>query len=138
MERYKYPKTPHLSYSTVTDRTDKKLSDESNFTGKTVAVALKMDGENTTIYSDGFVHARSINSAAHQSRSWVKAYAQTLQLPEEFRICGENMWARHTIEYNDLKSYFLAFSIWVGDQCAEWKATKGILNELSVEMVPVI
>lgn len=138
MQRYKFPRTPHLHYSKVTDTTDRKLVSDTNFFAKQVVVTLKMDGENTSIYSDGFVHARSINSGPHQSRSWVKAFAQTLNLPEDFRVCGENMWAKHTISYDNLDSYFLAFNLWAGDQCSEWEATEAFFKEYGIPTVPII
>ena len=36
-------------------------------------VKEKMDGENTSLYQDGF-HARSIDGRHHSSRDWVKGF----------------------------------------------------------------
>ncbi len=38
---------------------------------KTVIATLKLDGENTTMYSD-HIHARSLDSAHHPSRTMIK------------------------------------------------------------------
>ena len=55
MERIKYPRTYHLPYSqSKTD--DKTLSNDDQFKGMEVVVTIKMDGENTTIYPDGYIH----------------------------------------------------------------------------------
>ena len=55
-ERVKYPRTYHLPWSEGRTDDDKVLSDDSQFIGKYVVVTEKMDGENTTIYSDGYLH----------------------------------------------------------------------------------
>ena len=45
------------------------------------------------------------------------------ELPEGFRVCGENLYARHSIRYTDLPSYFLGFSVWERDRCLGWDET---------------
>lgn len=137
--RLKYPRTVHLPYSEVDPASnDKKLTDDKFFQGKEVIVTLKMDGENTTIYSDGYTHARSINSSHHISRSWVKAFAAQLDLPDGVRVCGENLWAEHSIRYDNLESYFYGFSIWHGDQCSDWDSTIKFFEDYGIKSVPVI
>lgn len=136
--RYKYPRTVHLPYSLSKTADDKKLKSDEFFQNKEVIVTLKLDGENTSIYSDGFVHARSINSGNHISRSWVKNFAAGLQLPEGTRVCGENLWAEHTISYDDLESYFYGFSLWAGEQCESWDATETFFEKHNIKCVPVI
>lgn len=134
----KYPRTYHVPWSTGT-KDDKTISDDSNFIGKKVVVTLKMDGENTTMYRD-YIHARSIDSGTHESRDWVKGlWAQKAwQLSEGMRICGENLYAKHSVEYNDLKSYFMIFSIWDKLTCMSWEETKFYAELLEMELVPVI
>jgi hypothetical protein len=98
------------------------------FDGMEVVVTEKMDGENTTMY-DNLIHARSIDSqnSNHPSRNMVKkmwgdnAYKIT---QENMRLCGENMYAEHSIKYTNLESYFYLFSVWFGDMCVPWKAIK--------------
>lgn len=68
--RIKYPRTLHLPWSLGRTSDDKVLSSMDHFSGREVVVTEKMDGENTTIYSDG-LHARSTTSQRHPSRSWV-------------------------------------------------------------------
>lgn len=72
-----------------------------------------MDGENTTMMKN-YIYARSLDSNNHQSRNWVKGLWGEIsyKIPENWRICGENMYAKHSIEYNNLESYFLVYSIW--------------------------
>jgi hypothetical protein len=112
----------------------------NNFIGKNVVVTEKMDGENTSLYND-HIHARSINSGSHVSRNWVKGIWGNIgyQIPEGWRLCGENLYAKHTVEYNDLKRYFLLFSIWDEKNCClSWKETKENAYLLDIEIVPVL
>lgn len=122
----KYPRTPHLPFSLGRSADDKILQSMSHFEGRDIVVTLKMDGENTSLYADGY-HARSLDSRHHPSRDWLKAYhanhlAQVI--PAGWRVCGENLFARHSIGYTDLQSYFMGFSIWNAENRAlSWAET---------------
>lgn len=138
--RVKYPRTLHLPWSPGGSSDDKYL-DYNPFEGKVVVVTEKMDGENTTLYTDG-LHARSTDSAHHPSRAWVKGFwaanIQNKLWSSTMRICGENMYARHSIAYEDLESYFLGFSAWEGDYCWGWDETQLIFDEFNITPVPVL
>ena len=135
----KYPRTFHLSFSEGVNSDDKVLKDLSSFDGKDVIVTYKMDGENTTLYKD-HMHARSIDSVFHVSRSWVKQWWSTWkhEIPENMRICGENLFAKHSIAYNDLKSYFYGFNIWIDDICLSWDETLEYFELFGITPVEVI
>jgi hypothetical protein len=121
---YKYPRTYHLPWSDGRTSDDKTLKDISCFENTDIVVTVKMDGENTTLYHDYF-HARSLDGRDHPSRSWLKNFHSTFKhrIPENYRICGENLFAKHSIKYNNLKSYFYCFSVWEDDVCLSWKDT---------------
>lgn len=122
----KYSRTYHLPWSESKTDDDRTLKNCDHFKGKRVIATLKMDGENTSIYSDGYLHARSIDAEAHFTQSWVRNLASRIgyELPEGWRICGENLWAKHSIEYNDLESYFYLFSVWDHENnCLSWDQT---------------
>lgn len=140
-EYVKYPRTPHLPWSRPTSD-DKKLVDDSQFIGKEVIVTLKMDGENTSMYADK-IHARSVDSAnvSHFTRDFVKGiWGNVKHDLAGLRICGENMWAEHTIKYDDLESFFYVFSIWDHDKnwCYNWDETTAMAEVLDLAVVPVI
>lgn len=140
MENFiKYPRTPHLPNSEAKTDDDKTLSSVKHFEGQEVVVTLKMDGENTSLYHNGS-HARSTSSAYHESRTWVRnLQGQIAQdIPEHYRICGENLFAKHSIAYNDLTTYFMAFSVWMDKTCLSWDETLKFLQERKLETVPVI
>jgi hypothetical protein len=136
---YKYPRTTHLNWSPGATNDDKILKSTSHFEGKHVVVTEKLDGENTTI-AKGRIYARSIDSKDHPSRHWLKntfGYLTNI-LKEDVRICGENVFAQHSIAYKNLDSYFYAFSVWIKDYCLNWGATKKYLHGLGITHVPVL
>ena len=136
----KYPRTLHLPFSLGRSSDDKVLHSTEHFHGKQVVVTEKMDGENCSIYRDA-IHARSLDSANHPSRAWVKQLQAAIghDIPADYRLCGENMYAKHSIAYNNLPSYFMLFSIWDGqNNCLNWDSTEEWAKLLDIETVPVI
>lgn len=136
----KFPRTYHLPWSPGLTKDDRQMSVEDPFKGQQVVATVKMDGENTTIYRDG-LHARSLNYEPHPSRSWVKTLAGRIQheIPEGWRLCGENLYAEHSIPYKNLDDYFLLFSIWnEKNVCLSWDETKEWATLLDLKMVPTI
>lgn len=146
LDRYtlyvKYGRTWHLPWSPGAHDDDKTLNDASQFYGKRVIISKKMDGENTSAYSDGHVHARSIDSKGGEDRAWVKQFLVNnvcFNLPDGWRVCGENLWAEHSIHYYDLPSYFLGFSIWnERNVCLSWDETLEWFAMLGITPVPVL
>ena len=134
----KYPRTYHLPWSNLL-KDDRMLKSDECFRGKRVIVTLKMDGENTTMYND-FIHARSLNSGSHPTRNLIKGIWSNISylIDENMRICGENLYAVHSIRYNNLKSYFSVFSIWIENECLSWDETVEYAGVLGLDIVPVI
>ena len=92
----------------------------------------------TSLYPSGRCHARSIDSGNHPSRDFVKAYWRDRAhlLPHGWRVCGENLYAKHSIHYEDLKAYLYVFSIWnEHNMCLSWDETVEWVEML--ELVPV-
>ncbi len=136
----KYPKTFHLPFSKSLKNDDRRMVNEQSLNGKDVIVTIKMDGENTSMYRDG-IHARSLSSAHHPSRSVVKALHSAIRndIPEGWRICGENMYAKHSIHYTDLDSFFYVFSVWnEKNEALPYLATKDFCKDLGLTHVEVV
>lgn len=134
----KYPRTYHLPWSHLL-KDDRMLKDDSAFIGKRVICSLKLDGENFTMYND-YTHARSLDSSSHETRKWVKGLWAKIgyMLDDNMRICGENLYAVHSIKYDNLKSYFMMFSMWIDNKCLSWDETIEYAKIMSLETVPVI
>ncbi|MDQ3790904.1 MAG: RNA ligase family protein, partial [Actinomycetota bacterium] len=137
--RVHYPRTPHLPWSPGASADDVRVADLSGLVGREVVVTEKLDGENTTLYRDG-LHARSLDSGHHPSRAWVKSLQGLVgpALPPGRRVCGENLYARHSLSYEDLSSWFYAFSVWDGERCLDWDETVAVTRRLGVPVPPVL
>ncbi|MGW3635564.1 RNA ligase family protein [Streptomyces sp. NPDC005122] len=137
--RVHYPRTPHLPWSPGATSDDVRVVDLAGLRDLEVVVTEKLDGENTTLYADG-LHARSLDSAHHPSRAWVKALQGRIgaALPPGWRVCGENLYARHSIAYTGLDSWFYGFSVWDGDRCLGWDRTVRFLRRLGVPVPRVL
>lgn len=136
----KYPRTYHLPWSESISSDDRVINSLDVFDGRRVVVTEKMDGENTSMYRDN-IHARSIDSINHQSRDWVKNFWSQIRMdiPKGWRVCGENLYAKHSIEYTSLKSFFMGFSMW--DSCnvsMSWDDTLEWFSMLGITPVPVL
>lgn len=114
----KYPRTYHVPWSPGINDDDRVMHDMSGFEGEEVVVTLKMDGENTSLYSSVFendFHARSVDGMSHpQSQSMAKSLHARFahEIPYLWRLNVENMYAKHSIAYNDLDDYLYGFMIW--------------------------
>lgn len=135
----KYPRTFHLPYSLGMSSDDKVLNSDYCFNRKTVVVTEKMDGENTTISFDR-IYARSVDSKHEWYHSWLLNWSQQFiyLLDKDIRICGEYLYCKHSIEYENLESYFLGFSVWKKDVCLSWDKTIKFFNNLGIKSVPII
>lgn len=139
MKHYKYPKTFHFDWSPGLQNDDRLLKSTDTFIGKEVVATVKLDGENTSMYSD-YIHARSLDSVFHKSRTWVSKLHGEIGylLKENERICGENIAALHSIPYEGMKSFFYVFSIWEDEKCLSWDDTIKRCKELGLIHVPVL
>lgn len=136
----KYPRTHHIPWSPGINSDDRIIDSMSRFEGKRVIVTEKMDGECTTLYPD-YTHARSIDGRSHPSRDWVKQFWSTISadIPSGWRVCGENLYAKHSIHYTALRTYFMGFSIWNDRNVSlSWDDTIEWFNLLGITPVPVL
>lgn len=141
--RFKYPKTLHFPWSPGLQNDDREMPMPDvliNFTGKWVISTEKLDGENTSMYRD-HIHARSVYSGDHPSRSWVKSLHGRIkdQIPEDWRIVGENCFAHHSIFYENLETYFYVFAIYNDkNECLSVDDTLEWCYLLDLQFVPIL
>ena len=139
--RVKYPRTPHLPWSGGIEPDDTVLPalDQLRAAAE-VVVTEKLDGECTTIGPGGWSHARSLDTAPHPSRSSVRALAGRIghEIPPGYRICGENLYAVHSIAYEALADHFQVFNVWAGASCLSWDDTEVWTGALGLVTVPVL
>lgn len=136
----KYPRTPHALWSQGRSEDDIEVVDLNNFIDKEIIILEKIDGENASLYHD-YYHARSLDSRHHPSRSWIKSFHASISndIPNDIRICGENVYAFHSIFYTNLPSYFLVFGIYnENNVCLSWDDTIEYCELLGLCTVPVL
>ena len=139
--RFKYPHTPHFPWSPSVQNDD-TIIDPVYLAqwNHNVVITEKMDGENSTMLRDHY-HARSMDSIMHPSRTRMKALHGRIKndIPSNWRLCGENVTAVHSIEYTRLPSFFMLFSIWDEyNNCLSWDDTVAFAEILNLVTVPVL
>lgn len=136
----KYGRTYHLPSTPGATNDDKIMNDLSALLDAPEVIATeKMDGENTTIFAGG-CHLRSPDARYHPSRDWMKAFAAGVSpmLASDARVVGEYLFARHSIEYCSLPSYFMGFAWILGEEVQAWDDTEARFIELGICSVPVL
>lgn len=143
MKRIKYPRTSHLPWSTGATEDDVRVVDLSCFEGRQVVVTEKLDGENGTIYPDGYYHGRSLDGRSHQSQSYARGKAPALgqALSPESRAVIENLHYQHFVPYDRLRGYLYLTGIFAGTlspRCVSWEALGAWADRLHLPLPPVL
>lgn len=139
-EEVKYPRTLHLPWSEGVHEDDRVQPTMVPFHGRRVIVTQKMDGESSSLYPHT-THARSVDGRSHPSRNWLKGFWSQIagEIPKGWRICGENLYAKHSIGYSDLPSFFMGFSVWnERNEALAWDETLEWFDLLGITPVPVL
>lgn len=143
-EYIKHPRTLHIPQSKGIQSDDKVHNDLSMFIGKQVVITEKDDGECTSCYDDGYIHARSIDGNSYEWQSLLKRMwsQRFFRLPSNYHLTLENLYAKHSIAY-DLGNYamnaFPIFVIWdENNNQLTWDKTEELSAELQLKMVPVL
>jgi len=138
---YKHPRIPHLPWSPGSSADDLRMSGTGLFKKKYVTATIKMDGMNVSMYND-WIHARSTEYLMrHESTDFIKLMWSQIRhdIPKDWRVCGENLYAKHSIHYKNLPDYFLVHSIWnEKNECLPWCETEEWAELLGFKTVPVI
>lgn len=140
-ERVKYPRTYHLPWSPGATSDDRMLANCDHFVGQDMVYTEKRDGENNSLYSDGFYHARSLDGHGHEWQSWVaRAWRERAHhLPQNWRVVVENLYAKHSIGYSDLSSFFEVIAVYDDrNTCLSWDDTATWAALLDMPTVPVL
>ena len=137
----KYPRTPHLPWSKGVADDDEKLPSLENFQGKNLVYTEKLDGECTSLSCFRF-HARSEDSRVEPWQTWMKRkWAEICYtIPFELEVFGENLYAIHSIEYDQLPAYFHVFAVvnLVDEKFLSWQETCAFAAQLGFPTTPTI
>jgi hypothetical protein len=146
----KYNRTAHLPWSKGATNGDKIAKNISSLIGVELVITEKIDGSNSCIEKDGVFARTHAHSPTHPSFDWLKSFHQTIKwkLPNNTQFFGENVFAKHSISYNQLPGFFLLFGVrdWSISQIdlknqAQWFSWRAVESEalfLGVPTVPVL
>lgn len=119
-ELLKYPRTPHLPCSLGMTSDDKMISSEGlaflRDGSRELVVTEKMDGSNYTM-TNSVCFSRSVDARSNHWDNYVKqVWARVrFDIPPGWRVTGENMYARKSVPYDNLRGVFLVFGVWDED-----------------------
>lgn len=138
----KYPRTGHLPESPGATRDDRRLADLSSFVGRRLVATEKADGSNVCLEREGCFARSHGHAPAHPSFDGLKALHARVRalINPGLQVFGEWLYARHSIGYSALPSYFLV--IRVHDAGAgrwlSWEESERWADVLGLPTVPVL
>lgn len=153
-EFFRFPQTPHITWlSEGMPRDDKLLSpaDLEEFLSHELIVEEKIDGANLgfSISPEGKLQAQNRGSFIDLDdpygqwkpiRWWLSTvrYALKDALGPNLMLFGEWCYARHTVNYTRLPSYFVAFDVYDREAGAFWSVARrnAFAAELGIMVVP--
>ena len=138
----KYPRTHHVPFSPNSVNPNHKLAATTHLLNKELVFTEKMDGSNTSLEQTGVYARTHSTTATHEQHDPVKALHASIKLliPAHIQLFGETLYAKHSIYYDNLPSYFMLFGVRnVRDEYWEaWKAVEEWAKKIGVPTVPVM
>ena len=136
----KYNRTRHAPWSPGFSEDDEISKDISNLLNRPVVITEKCDGENQALTNQG-VYARSHGDFTRHPwavKMWELWQRIGRDISDDTFIFGENMYAIHSIEYNELKSYFYMFACRENTRWYSWIEVEETAYLLDIPTVPVL
>lgn len=113
----KYPRTYHFQFSPEIHSDDKIINFKylGNFLSNEIIITEKLDGGNCCLKQEGVFARTHTMQTSCSSFDYIKNihyYAKMHLFNHDYWYFGENMYAKHSIEYTKLDDYFYLFSIY--------------------------
>jgi hypothetical protein len=151
----KFPSTPHLAWLAKTPVRDDKLlspSDAQRFLRGDLVIEEKVDGANLGISFNAIGKLRlqnrgnwlegKLSGQWQRLRGWASEHETTLRrlLPRNHLLFGEWCYAVHSIRYDRLPDWFLAFDVYDSELQRFWSTRRRdpLLRAAGIENVPQI
>jgi hypothetical protein len=152
---FRYPHTPHLHWLGVESPRDDKIlsrSEAANILANEVVVQEKVDGANIGISVDDYGDVRVQNRGQYLHEPyhgqfsrlgpWLDSHrdAIAVRLEKDLILFGEWCAARHTIRYDALPDWFLAFDVYDRGHKKFWstRRVKDLAANLLISAMPVL
>jgi len=138
----KYPRTPHVPQSPGGTNEDRRLVSLDTFLDRPLVVTEKMDGSNVCLQNTGCFARSHSHPPHHASFDMFKAFHARVQskIPPNLQIFGEWCYAKHSIIYTALPSYFMIFGVRDMSKMlwASWGEVELWADELGVPTAPYL
>lgn len=142
MDSPKYNRTFHLPWSKGATNDDKIAKGVSSLLNVPIVITEKMDGSNTSLESSGCFARTHASAPTHSSFDALKALHASVKyiIDKDIQIFGEWCFAKHSIEYSELPSYFMLFGVRYLDEnrWGSWTDVEMWAGDLGVSTVPLL
>lgn len=141
----KYPHTPYFDFSPAVSEKDRKRKDVyinlEDLLNKPLVFTIKMDGSNLGMTREK-VFARNGMDARHKSFDLAKSFHNKIkkEIPEDEIWFGEWLYAKHSIKYTNLESYYQLFAVYFVEE-DYWTGISWIKHRAEMhnfKMVPLL
>lgn len=137
----KYDRTYHFTFSPGTTSDDR--INQNYFTDilniKQIVVTEKLDGENTCLNQFGVFARSHAAPTIHPWANYLKERWVMLKNDlDDLEIFGENLYAIHSIEYQNIEHHFYVFAIREDKHWLSWEEVKFYAAMLDFPVVPEI
>lgn len=136
----KYPRTFHLPFSKGATNDDRISFNIDKLIGEEIVITEKIDGSNTAITKNGVYGRSHIDFTRNPWDVDMKRLHSIIQkdIEDNVYIFGESVYAIHSLEYTNLKSYFYLFGVRDNDVWLSWDEVEEYAYLLDLELVPVL
>jgi ATP-dependent RNA circularization protein (DNA/RNA ligase family) len=155
MNFVKFPRTLWLPVGHAPDKGERCISQADVATILDLAycaslhISEKLDGANVGVgvdYKEGLLLQKRgglIQDGDHPQygrfKAWVyKNHDKFMRLPDGCTVFGEWLWAKHSIHYTELLSYFKVFDVYYNDKFIEPLQMEVIANLAGLRHVPTL
>lgn len=154
MDFFRFPHTPHILWLGQGQPRDDKILEPTavkDLLSDELLVEEKVDGANIgfSVTPEGELQVQNRGTYLHPDRShaqfkplwqWLKPRQEELALAlwPNLILFGEWCYARHSIEYDDLPDWYLAFDVYDREQMQFWDSARRntLLQSLNLKPVP--
>lgn len=142
MSSPKYNRTFHFPFSEGASSDDKIALDISGVIGKQIVISEKLDGSNCSLEHSGCFARTHSGPPVHESFDGLKAMHANIKhkIPPNIQLFGEWVFAKHSINYSELPSYFMLFNVrdLNTNTWASWDEVELWAQEIETHTVPVL
>lgn len=138
----KYNRTFHLPWSEGATKEDKISKDTSHLINIPIVITEKMDGSCVSLERDNCFARTHSGPPTHPSFDTLKSFHSTIkyQIPDNIQLFCEYLFAKHSIHYNQLSSYYLLFNIRNTESMMwySWSDLESMAISLNLQTAPVL